>query len=323
MYKHTVLSAAALFAATGAVWAGSADIPHTFQSGTKAIASEVNENFDALKNAIDDNDTRIGDAETTIQEHATTAQDLQDRLTQVEQQQAQNGVCSGADENDVMVRVGGICVDKYEASVWDAAGGSAGGATQLSNATDYNCSLTGNDCTNLFARSEAGVPPSTQITWFQAQRACANAGKRLLTNAEWQMAVSGTPDPGSAGGDAPACNTAGGALANAGERTDCTSAFGANDMIGNAWEWVADWMQGISGDTAGPTDDSGSQISAFGNDAAWFIDPGSADASGTQFPGALIRGGAFDNGTAAGAFALAGQFQPSASRTVIGFRCAR
>ena len=43
----------------GQAMAGSAAIPNTFVGGTKASAAEVNENFDSVKSAVDDNDTRI------------------------------------------------------------------------------------------------------------------------------------------------------------------------------------------------------------------------------------------------------------------------
>ncbi len=73
-----------------------------------------------------------------------------------------------------MVKVGPLCVDVYEASVWDTL---AGGGTQYGAASDdYPCSDNGKDCsdattaTNIFARSEAGVTPSRYITWFQASR---------------------------------------------------------------------------------------------------------------------------------------------------------
>jgi len=47
----------------------------------------------------------------------------------------------------------------------------------------------------VFAASVAGVLPSTCLSWFQAEQACALSGKRLATNQEWQRAVAGTPDP--------------------------------------------------------------------------------------------------------------------------------
>ena len=51
-----------------------------------------------------------------------------------------------------------------------------------------------------------GVPPSGEVTWFQAQAACKNSRKRLPSNAEWQAAVAGTPDPGPDNGTTD-CNT--------------------------------------------------------------------------------------------------------------------
>ena len=89
---------------------------------------------------------------------------------------------------------------------------------------------------------------------------CANAGKHLCTNEEWQIAVTGTPDPGDGvtipyGGAAlDACNVksnAGrgsdasgvGTPANTHAHVDCVSRFGAYDMVGNLTEFVADWHQ--------------------------------------------------------------------------------
>ena len=41
------------------VWAGSVTVPNTFVDGTTASADEVNENFDSIETAVNDNDTRI------------------------------------------------------------------------------------------------------------------------------------------------------------------------------------------------------------------------------------------------------------------------
>jgi hypothetical protein len=170
------------------------------------------------------------------------------------------------------VLVGRTCVDKYEASVWDLSGipagkakttliaaikaGTATEATLLAagavqrgvSSDDYPCDNNGNDCTNIFAVSITGVTPSAFITWFQAQAAAANSGKRLLTNAEWQIAAAGTPDPGVSAAGSLDCNTKNGggagvdAVVDTGSRSNCVSHFGAFDMVGNLWEWVADWV---------------------------------------------------------------------------------
>jgi len=76
-----------------------------------------------------------------------------------------------------MAKAGSFCIDKYEAYL---VSGSLGNAN-------------GNDATAV-AGSKPGVDPQTPITWFQSAQACANAGKRLCTNMEWQTAVAGTPD---------------------------------------------------------------------------------------------------------------------------------
>ncbi len=47
-------------------WAGDLTIPHDFVSGTPAGAGEVNENFDAVETAVDDNDARITTNEADI-----------------------------------------------------------------------------------------------------------------------------------------------------------------------------------------------------------------------------------------------------------------
>jgi len=50
-----------------AVWAGSVTIPNTFTSGTPAVAAEVNQNFDAVATAVNDNNGRVTNIETQTQ----------------------------------------------------------------------------------------------------------------------------------------------------------------------------------------------------------------------------------------------------------------
>jgi formylglycine-generating enzyme required for sulfatase activity len=236
---------------------------------------------------------------------------------------------------------GTVCMDKYEASVWRVPGpttinkglatkiqqGKAtaadltnGAAMQLGVPGDNYapCADNGQNCTDdIYAVSLPGVIPSTGITWFQAQAACENARKRLPSNAEWQVAAAGTPDAGPDNGTTD-CNTTTATFmlpedpVNTGSRSGCVSARGAYDMVGNLFEWVADWAPhsttcGAWNAVASPT----------GDDQCF------AGAATTGAPGALLRGGNFNSGTNAGPLAVAGNIEPSSAPVRVGFRCAR
>jgi formylglycine-generating enzyme required for sulfatase activity len=223
-----------------------------------------------------------------------------------------------------MVKVGDFCIDKYEAHVVDSNGIPKG-----TSGDDYPCSDNGNDCSDpsqpnnmIFVRSVAGVTPSAFITWFQAQQACANVGKRLPTNAEWQMAAAGTPDPGT-DDEATDCNLIvppGPGITATGSRSKCVSNFGAFDMVGNLWEWVADWMQDNSGFDAGDI-----STAEYGLDRIIGIDEATPEGDEFErFPTALSRGGrSGDVITDSGVFALDASNPPSTSGSIVGFRCAR
>jgi formylglycine-generating enzyme required for sulfatase activity len=159
--------------------------------------------------------------------------------------------------------------------------------------------VNGQDCKGrIFARSVPGVAPRVNITWVQAQQALANSGKRLPTNAEWQMVVAGTPD-------STACNVSTGAVASTGANAGCVSSWGANDMVGNLWEWVADWDEQADGCASWPA--------GYGSDSTCF-----GDGTPSRRPGAFFRGGGFGEGSDAGPFAVNAAGQPSDSSATSG-----
>jgi len=259
-----------------------------------------------------------------------------------------------------MVPVGDFYVDKYEASVWvrkDGAavdcgalqtavaagnwsvtyslyGNNSDDYSQTSNAWDPVLLDTGYFTNKAYACSIKGVTPSRYLTWFQAQAACTAAGKHLVTNGEWQAAVAGTVDPGSNDGTANTkCNTAGSgsgyrATGLAGsvkaDASGCVSAWGVEDAIGNLWEWVDLWGQ------AGPVgvgfgqNQAAAWPSGYAGDKTWNVNGTAHDGSAYTLgiPAAGIRGGYWNNGTDAGAFALYLNYGPSYWFKGIGFRCA-
>ncbi len=203
--------------------------------------------------------------------------------------------CQGNSADDVMVLSGTTCIDRYEASIWTARTGG----TQITAAVP--CDPNGQDCTNIYARSVANVEPKANITYFQAQRALANSGKRLPTNAEWQSAAAGNSTD---------CNTFSGVVASTGANLLCKSTDGLNDIVGNLSEWVADWV---------PISDTCPGWGAFSNDVMCL----SGASSVVTSPGALSRGGSYDDGTGAGPFAVDGTTGPSRAGFNLGFRGAR
>ena len=201
-----------------------------------------------------------------------------------------------------MVRAGPVCIDRYEVVVESKpSGGQEYGIT----GDDYPCKDNGQDCGGkIFARSVPGRRPSRYITWFQAQAALANSGKRLPTNAEWQLAVEGTPD-------STACNVNSGNTQETGSNANCKSRFGAYDMVGNVEEWVADWVQ--------PRTTCPGWDPSFSDDHMCF-----AGASATtKGPSALVRGGTFDYATSAGPFAVGAANLVQGAFSDVGFRGAR
>ena len=226
------------------------------------------------------------------------------------------------------VRVGPLCVDRYEASVWHipesqtavlkkARAGkvtvkelTAAGAVQKSPAPSCDPAFddrfppTGNWLDPHVALSLRDVPPTACVSWFQAEQACAIAGKRLLTNQEWQRAAAGT--------DSANCNVSGPATAVRNTGGTCVSLWGAFDMVGNVGEWVGDWTETGTGCTEWP-DPFGADISCVGGDGV-----------ATKLPAAFVRGGHAGMGSEAGVYAIdAARFSLSSPSPVVGFRCAR
>ena len=143
--------------------------------------------------------------------------------------------------------------------------------------------------------------PVETVTWTDAQTYCQAQGLRLPTEAEWEYAARAGSTAARYGDlDQIAWYGKNSGNSTHDARGKLPNAWGLYDMLGNVWEWVADWYDDAyyakspARDPAGPA--TGTQRVLRGG--SWSLDP--------QYVRASYRGG----------------LVPEDRGYVIGFRCA-
>lgn len=195
--------------------------------------------------------------------------------------------------------------------------------TEVSNSQYANCVSAGycgmplwNGGYNprYYSESKNADFPIVRVDWNDANSYCEWGGRRLPTEAEWEKAARGTDGRLYPWGEeSPSCDFAN--IPNCGFKfsgnifdlssvynyADSASPYGALNMIGNAWEWVADWY-----------------------DETYYSDSPNSNPKGPSsglFK--LIRGGSIDQSASAVNRTWAGPDSYSSAVYMSGFRCAK
>jgi len=293
------------------VHADTVSLSTTWSKGDVLTADALNKNFQDLQNAINAQQVAL----SALNSPDCPIGYLRDTTATL------TVLCKKGSDEVVRVGTGGTAfwIDRYEASIWSQPDGS-GTQYGLLSPSEFLPSfpIDGQYITPLFAVSVANKQPTAYVDWYQADAACEASGKRLPTGFEWTRAARGTVDPGGNAGSDGNCVTSASGARLTGLGSHCVSKWGAEDMIGNVWEWTAESYASLGTGT-----NFGLPFQWLNGDLVYNVTSAAEDQNFAQIsiPAIGLRGGSFTDGTWAGLYALSLTYGPTFNYVNMGFRC--
>ena len=176
----------------------------------------------------------------------------------------------------------------------------AGVCTQPASQSSYTRS-------GYYGNFEFDNYPVIYVDWNKADTYCKWAGRQLPTETQWEKAARGTDGRtypwGNDGTNINLLNFNGvvGDTTAVGQYLNGASIYGALDMSGNVWQWVADWY----------------------NDTYYQSSPSANPLGPDSGQYRVVRGGSWDSlvGNVHSPFRF--WYSPTETDYTVGFRCAR
>lgn len=137
------------------------------------------------------------------------------------------------------------------------------------------------ELTTVQAVSMPGVLPTTNVSFYQSASACANAGKRLCTSAEWYHTCAGAEGRIYPYGDTwdradeLSIDCWGGRNPSPTGAFGCVTPEGVFDLSGNVWEWT-NYRNPLDAELKGGSSELSSfRVYSDDCDATWALAPAS------------------------------------------------
>jgi serine/threonine-protein kinase len=178
------------------------------------------------------------------------------------------------------------------------------GKYEVTNA-QYRLCIMAENCTGNLSEYSDNQYPAVNINWSEASTYCTWAGGRLPTEAEWEKAARGADERTYPWGTISPSNRYANYYLNSGGTLPIgsfergVSPYGAMDMAGNVWEWVADWYDPNYYEISPTKNPRGPKIGEF----------------------RVIRGGSWSSDISGLGVSVRGRMDPGLENLNGGFRC--